>query len=315
MSRKYTKKKGRKKKTKVKRGGALTKTFEPEPEPEQYDIQEPVLQPFDELPEQSEFFSKLDSQIPEKIDGPMTYAEFTKLVEPGAPPSRGNVEQWERMYKHYIENTRRHHHYQYLDQIRNYKQNPDIKHPTFVQQTLASKSRNQVIPQLEKEKKEYPFEEYLKDVFEELYRDSYNETISERIADKKDVSQTMRTNMVQTMKDVMEDGMIRNKTYGHTSGWTKINNVIPGNSGINSTFIGNDLQINKDRALKLGKNMISESPQIPGNYMICNVIFNNNTILVNKLNRDIYIAPGTPFKLLKQKEIEGFEVEYDPIDK
>jgi hypothetical protein len=28
-----------------------------------------------------------------------------------------------------------------------------------------------------------------------------------------------------------------------------------------------------------------------------------------------YIAPGTPFKLLKQKEIEGFEVEYDPIDK
>jgi hypothetical protein len=76
MPRKYTKKK-----TKVKRGGTLTKTFEPEPEPEQYDIQEPELQPFDELPEQSEFFSKLDSQIPEKIDGPMTYDEFVQYLQ------------------------------------------------------------------------------------------------------------------------------------------------------------------------------------------------------------------------------------------
>ena len=80
MPRKYTKKKGRKKKTMVKRGGTLTKTFEPEPEPEQYDIQEPELQPFDELPEQSEFFSKLDSQIPEKI-GQMTYDEFVQDIK------------------------------------------------------------------------------------------------------------------------------------------------------------------------------------------------------------------------------------------
>jgi hypothetical protein len=29
----------------------------------------------------------------------------------------------------------------------------------------------------------------------------------------------------------------------------------------------------------------------------------------------VWIAPGASFKLLKQKEIEGFEVEYDPIDK
>jgi len=82
---------------------------------------------------------------------------------------------------------------------------------TFAQQTLASKSRNLVIPQLEKEQREYPFEEYLKDVFEELYRDSYNETIAERIAGERDVSQTIRTNMVQTMKDVMET--MKNKKY------------------------------------------------------------------------------------------------------
>ena len=295
MPRKYTKKKGRKKKTMVKRGGTLTKTFEPEPEPEQYDIQEPELQPFDELPEQSEFFSKLDSQIPEKIDGPMTYAEFLKFADNrhGRP-----IEYMKSLYKHYIE--------QYDDE--------DIKYPTFVQQTLASKSRNQVIPQLEKEKKEYPFEEYLKDVFEELYRDSYNETISERIADKKDVSQTMRTNMVQTMKDVMEDGMIRNKTYGHTSGWTKIYNVIPLDEMHSKydIFMNNNLQITKDTALKLGKNMIGA---VYHNFKIFNMIFDNNTPLVNMIETHTYIAPGTPFKLLKQKEIEGFEVEYDPIDK
>jgi hypothetical protein len=29
----------------------------------------------------------------------------------------------------------------------------------------------------------------------------------------------------------------------------------------------------------------------------------------------VWIAPGASFKLLKQKEIEGFEIEYDPIDK
>jgi len=29
----------------------------------------------------------------------------------------------------------------------------------------------------------------------------------------------------------------------------------------------------------------------------------------------VWIAPGASFELLKQKEIEGFEVEYDPIDK
>ena len=74
MPRKYTKKKGRKK---IKRGGTEPEP-EPEPEPEQYDIQEPELQPFDELPEQSEFFSKLDSQIPEKI-GQMTYLSLIHI--------------------------------------------------------------------------------------------------------------------------------------------------------------------------------------------------------------------------------------------
>jgi len=222
---------------------------------------------------------------------------------------------------------------------------------TFAQQTLASKSRNQVIPQLEKEKKEYPFEEYLKDVFEELYRDSYNETISERIADKKDVSQTMRTNMVQTMKDVMEDGMIRNKTYGHTSGWTKINNVqaydISRYNPKSHTFReegmytdwylikyhlrGKPLQSYKDEALKLGMNIITErityyepvlGRQPTTGYRLHTDIFDNSTLLFKmsewgKGNPTsiAYIAPGTPFELLKQKEIEGFEVEYDPIDK
>jgi len=86
---------------------------------------------------------------------------------------------------------------------------------TFSQQTLASKSRNIVIPQIEEEMRDYPFEEYLKDLFEELYRDSYNETIGERIAGDSrytgEMPQSMRVNTARTIQDVIESGMEKDK--------------------------------------------------------------------------------------------------------
>ena len=145
--------------------------------------------------------------------------------------------------------------------------------------------------------------------------------------DTKMYKRGLKPNITDALLDLPEDvgDLIASHIKTKTKGWTIVKNAdaYPGeNLGC---FQGSNVKLDKlkQESTGFGGFLNCKTPHGTSGFVRCQAdtpdILIDNIVGTPKQSGywicDVYISPGASFKLLKQKEIEGFEVEYDPIDK
>ena len=151
----------------------------------------------------------------------------------------------------------------------------------------------------------------------------------------KDVGDLITTQRNKIPAQIGLTGRLYKEFAGKTNGWTKINGASSGGGENLTPEAGSYLHPvdghGRLKSIESGKALSDSSGGRIGGFDLVYVPAGNSNLggvwprahthnemiqnLRTETQTDLYISPGASMKLLREKEEEGFEIEYDPIDR